>query len=437
MDAGSRPDRGRRFHVAGVRRRRGRRFLLLGILLAAISAEPAAAAEPSWVEAWASQPYGSGGWFGLRDTLGQFGITPSLTYVADLLGNPVGGRRQSAAYAGQLNAEVSVDLEKLAGIKGLTFDISGNWASGTDLSTDDIGNFFLVSQSFAGDRVRLYTLYLDQLLLDGRLDIKVGRFAPGDDFLSWPQYSFLVNIALDPAVYPTQVNVPAFTAGPISTWGARVRARPVDSFATTAGIYYSDPTRDLVNTPGTDFGLSASGTGFLAIVEFAYFRGQSQGSTALPGAIRFGGYYDSNRYATFDDPTAKHRGNWGLYILADQVVYREGPPGSGQGLVLGGALVVAPDQQINTMPFFAAAGVLYRGLLPGRDKDALAAVAYYGAFSRDLPGQKAETVLELTYSLLLTPWLTVQPDIQYVIHPSGRSSVSNALVIGAQISITF
>ena len=272
---------------------------------------------------------------------------------------------------------------------------------------------------------------------DDRLDIKIGRFAPGDDFLSWPEYSYLVNIALNPAIYATQVNVPGFTAAPIGTWGARVRAKPLDSFSTTAGIYYSDPARDLVNTAGTDFGFSGAGTGYLAIVEFAYLRGQGEGSASLPGTFRFGGYYDSNRYPTFDDPAVKHRGNWGLYLLVDQVVYREGPPGSGQGLALGGAFVAAPDQQINTMPFFAAAGAVYRGVWPGRDKDALAAVAYYGAFSRDLRGQTAETVLELTYTLVLAPWLTVQPDVQYVIHPGGRSSVTNALVIGAQISITF
>ena len=89
------------------------------------------------------------------------------------------------------------------------------------------------------------------------------------------------------------------------------------------------------------------------------------------------------------------------------------------------------------MPFFVAVGALYRGPWPGRDGDALAAVAYYGAFSRDLRGQRSETVLELTYSLVLAPWLTVQPDIQYVINPNGRSSVKNALVVGAQISIAF
>jgi porin len=411
-------------------------WLFLAALLGLVSVEPVLAGE-SWVEAWAARPYATGSWFSFRDRLSQFGITPTVTYVADLLGNPVGGRRQSVAYAGQLNADASVDLDKLAGLTGLTFDISGNWASGTDLSTDDIGNFFLVGQAFAGDRVRLYTLYLDQSLLDGRLDVKVGRFAPGDDFLSWPQYTFLVNIALNPAVYATQINVPGFTASPIGTWGARVRAKPVDSFTTTAGIYYSDPARDLVNTGGTDFGFSGSSTGYLAIVEFAYLSNQEARGTGLPGTLRVGGYYDSNLYPTFRDRAVKHRGNWGLYLLFDQVVYHEGSPGSGQGLALFGAFVAAPDQSINTMPFFAAAGAVYRGIWPGRDKDTLAGAAYCGAFSRDLRGQGSETVLELTYTLALAPWLTVQPDLQYVINPSGRSAAKNALVIGAQISITF
>jgi porin len=423
--------------ATGSRLNRGLHLLVAGALLGLLSVGHVRAGEPSWVEAWTAQSGATGSWFGVRDTMSQFGITPTITYVADLLGNPVGGRRRGAAYAGQLNADVSVDLGRLAGLQGLTFDISGNWASGTDLSTDDIGNFFIAGQAFAGDRVRLYTLYLDQSLLEGRLDVKVGRFAPGDDFLSWPDYTFFMNIALNPAVYATQVNVPGFTAAPIATWGARVRAKPVDSFATMAGIYYSEPMRDLVNTAGTDFGFAGSGIGYLSVVEFAYLHNQSAGDTGLPGTFRLGGYYDSNVYPVFSDPAVKRRGNWGLYLLLDQIVYREGPAGSGQGLALFGAFVAAPDQSINTMPFFAAAGAVYRGALPGRDKDALAAVAYYGAFSRDLRGQNSETVLELTYTLVLAPWLTVQPDLQYIIHPSGRTSVKNALVIGAQISIAF
>jgi porin len=171
--------------------------------------------------------------------------------------------------------------------------------------------------------------------------------------------------------------------------------------------------------------------------EIGYRHNQAEGDTGLPGTLRVGAYYDSNVFPKLSDSKLRRRGNWGAYLLVDQVVYREGARGSGQGLVLGGSFVVAPDQSTNTIPYFAALGAVYRGLLPRRDKDALAFAAYYGVFSRDLPGQNSETVLELTYTLALTPWLTVQPDIQYVINPGGRSSVKNAVVIGAQISITF
>jgi len=411
-------------------------MLIVGLLCVA-GTDESAATEPSWIESWLTAPGLTGTWFGLRETLTQRGITPSISYTADILGNPVGGVRRGTAYAGQLNADVTFDLGKLAGLDGLTLGISGNWASGTNLSSDDIGNFFIVAQAFAGDRVRLYTLYLDQSLLEGRLDIKVGRFAPADDFLSWPQYTFFVNIALNPAIFATQVNVPGFTAAPIGTWGGRVRAKPVDTFTATVGLYYSDPSRDLTNTAGIDFGLDVPGAGYLAMAEFAYLHNQREGATGMTGTYRLGGYYDSNRYPTFRDPLTLRRGNWGVYLLADQIVYREPGPASQRALALFGALVAAPLQSINTIPFFASGGLVYRGLLPRRPKDVTGLAAYVGAFSRDLPGQSVETVLELTHTVPLTPWLVIQPDIQYVINPSGRSSIKNALVIGAQIMIQF
>jgi porin len=415
---------------------RARLLILVLSVVGILGAEQGSATEPSWINAWLGGPGLTGTWFGLRETLVQRGITPSITYTTDVLGNPVGGLRKGIAYAGQLNADLTFDLGKVAGLDGLTFNISGNWASGTDLSADDIGNFFVVAQAFAGDRVRLYTLYLAQSLLDGRLDIKVGRFAPGDDFLSWPQYTFFANIALNPAVFATQVNVPGFTAAPIGTWGARVRGKPLDTLTTTVGLYYSDPSRDLANTSGVDFAVDATGTGVLVMTEVAYLLNQREGA-GLSGTYRLGGYYDSSRYSTFADPQSLRRGNWGVYLMADQIVYREGGAASQRGLALFGALVAAPLQSINTIPLFASGGLVYQGILRSRPKDITALGAYIGAFSQDLPGQRVETVFELTHSMPLTRWLTVQPDIQYIIHPSGRSSISNALVIGTQLLLQF
>jgi porin len=150
-----------------------------------------------------------------------------------------------------------------------------------------------------------------------------------------------------------------------------------------------------------------------------------------------GAYYDSNLYAGLADPGRRRRGNHGVYALADQMIFRESGPESGAGLTVFAALTVAPDQRINTMPWFAAAGLVYRGLLPRRGRDTAGMALYYGGFSRDLPGQTYELVLEWTYALALTPWLTIQPEVQYVINPSGRGTVRDALVVGAQMILHF
>lgn len=48
-----------------------------------------------------------------------------------------------------------------------------------------------------------------------------------------------------------------------------------------------------------------------------------------------------------------------------------------------------------------------------------------------------ETVIEATYARELTHWLSVQPDVQYVINPGAGPDTRNALVMGLRVSIGF
>ena len=222
----------------------------------------------------------TGDWFGTRSRLIAQGVTPSITYVTDLQANPLGGLRKTSAYAGQLNVDLRFDMEKLAGLPGLTFDVSGNWATGSDLSTS-VGNVFDVAQAFDGTEMRLYTLFLRQGLFDGRLDVKAGRFAPGDDFLVGPSFVSLVNEGLNPLMTLVQINVPGVTTGPNATWGGRVVARPTEALSVRAGAFYSNPTLDLLAANGTEFGIDAS-NGYFAIAEAAYHLDQERVPPAFP-----------------------------------------------------------------------------------------------------------------------------------------------------------
>ncbi|HSE45529.1 MAG TPA: carbohydrate porin [Gemmatimonadales bacterium] len=417
------------------------RVLLLSLLTApmfwsAVHAEPVADGESSsWVDKWLQGPGMTGNWFGTRTSLTALGVRPSITYVTDLQANVLGGLRKASAYAGQLNVDLRFDMEKLAGLPGLSLDMSGNWASGSDLS-NSIGNVFDVAQAFDGTEVRLYTLFLRQALFEGRLDVKAGRFATGDDFLVGPSFVGLVNEALNPRMTVVQINVPGVTTGPNATWGGRVVARPTEALSVTAGAFYSDPSLDQLTTNGTEFAIDA-GNGYFAIGEATYHLNHGKGATGLPGHYRIGGYYDSNRFASFTDPASQRRGNYGFYLTGEQMVFRELGAVSVQGLSVYGSVIYAPQERINAIPYFAEVALGYQGLLPGRDSDVAAMALYYGGFSRYLPGQTYELTLEWTYALVVAPWLTIQPDIQYIVHPSGKSSVSNALVVGVQLSLQF
>lgn len=389
----------------------------------------------SWLENWLVQPQMTGGWFGLRDTFVGWGITPSVRYGTDLLANAAGGQQSGKAYAGEFAVDINVDMEKVAGLRGLTVGVSGDWASGTNLS-NDIGNIFTVAQAFEGNEMRLSNLYLQQSLLDGRLDVKAGRFATGADFLGSPADVSLVNDTLNPILDAIQKNVPGVTAPPDTTWGGRVIARPTEALSLSAGAFYSDPTLNQLTSNGTEFGISGS-AGYFVVGEAAYRLNSEKGATGLPGRYRAGGYYDSNEYAFLNSPSRRQTGNYGFFLLGEQMVYREGGAGSDQGLSLFGVLIYAPQQRINTLPWFASAGASYRGLVPGRDKDTAGFALYYGGFSRDLPGQTYELILEWTYAIAVARWLTVQPDLQYVINPGGRSSVGSAVVVGAQLAVEF
>jgi porin len=88
----------------------------------------------------------------------------------------------------------------------------------------------------------------------------------------------------------------------------------------------------------------------------------------------------------------------------------------------------------NLINFYADGGLMYKGLIPRRPDDKIGiafAYARVGDNARGLdvdtgqfgnfffPVRSAETVFELMYQAPLTPWWTVQPEMQYIIRPGG------------------
>ncbi len=398
--------------------------------------------------------YMTGEWDGIRDAAAERGVTFASSFACDILGDVSGGAHQAGRYDHSMGWDVNFDLEKFAGILDTQFHISGLWRSGQNLSKAVIGNDLVVSSIYGSEQFRFYAVYLEKLSLDRRLSIKAGRIATGDDFAFSPLYWNYVSNAVDGCPINIPINM-FFPVYPTAVWGARAKFVLNKNFYMMSGIYNGDKTVGEDQYYGLNFSLRLkSGVAFAQ--EIAYVPNTAPDSKGLPGHYKAGIYYngavcrdkysDTNgaSYAQTGLPAKKHVGNYNVYLHADQMLYRE--KGSvDNGLTALSVTAFGPDS-VNKFPFLIMGGLVYKGLIPGRGDDITACEAVYSQYSRALRksaqsvagvGKTYELMLELTHKVMITKWMFLQPDLQYIIRPGGTGDIDNALVIGTRFGVTF
>lgn len=385
----------------------------------------------SYYQDYDSKNFLTGNWGGLRGRLNEFGITPIARYYTTVMGNPVGGKSKGVQYAGLLNAYLIFDLQKLVNIKRTKFIVSGSWASGRSLSEENIGNFFSVSNIFSGRTVRLYQLIIESDLVENVLRVAVGRMGIGDEFATSASFSKYISFAIDYNPVSLPLNDAGFLSNPLASWAARVRIKPTKNIQILAGAYNSNPGVGKGRANGVDFSFN---DGVIFIAELGYMPNLDFGSKSLPGSYKFGAFYDTRKFDELSLEPEKQKGNYSLYWILEQTMYRETAEDN-QGLTTWATLSISPDENINTFPFFVSGGFVYRGLLPNRNDDSTAFGFAYGSVSDELEDKDYELMLELTYIIQWVPWLQIQPDVQWIVHPGGSSDVPNAVVVGVQLTV--
>lgn len=444
-------------------------FFLLALILSCRAAAQEApvqngpVAEKSWLGSWLGQETLTGNWGGVRSKLADSGFTPSANYTTDLVGNPAGGNRQGFNYAGFLQVSAGMDLAKLASLRGWALTISQYVASGRNLS-NQIGNFYGVQEIYAPGDYYFGQLGLSYAFPGNKVVLEGGRLFAGDVFATSPLWQYYVTGGINGNLVSISNNV-FFPNFQIATWGTRATYEPTNDWKITAAAYNANPKVADTFRHGLDFSFNTS-HGCLGVAQATYKHHQKRGE-GLPGSVTLGGYYDSDRFSGLVDTTRTWHGNYGIYFMIDQMVFRgEWPQFIGPlhlsseagysdrvkhphyqgnaapldrpvGLTAWWATYAAPQQKINAETYQLAGGLVYQGLFPNHDRDVTAFCVLYGKFSDKLSGQDAETVLEFNHRFQISPWCYLTPDIQYIFNPNGRHNIDNALVIGAEASFNF
>ena len=429
-----------------------------------------------------------GDMFGLRSLLSQYGISLAVQETSEVLGNATGGVRRGADYDGLTQAILQLDTQRAFGWYGGLFNISALQLHGRNLSADNLLSLQTAS-GIEGDRAtRLWELWYDQKLLpEDRLSIRVGQQSIDQEFILSPNGAYFVNTMFGWPLVPS-VDLPGGgPAYPLSTPGIRLRYRPINPLAILVGLYNGNPAPTTQGDPqrtnpsGTSFPTNGGALAFLEL-QWAY---PAIGTLEEPGAgaplghtYKIGAWFDSEKFndQRYDNnglPLAapgsngmplQHHGDYSIYALADQMVWREGTDPN-RSVSVFARVMDTPQGDRNLVDFSANAGVVYHDPLTNRPDDTLALGMGYAhvsssasAYDRDVarynqeldpsgyfPVRTSETYVEATYQYQVHPWWQVQPDAQYVFNPGGGIAnpdapgqrVRNELVLGVRTNVLF
>ena len=412
-----------------------------------------------------------GDWGGVRSQLSKQGIGFGLQEQTEFWANLAGGIKQGATYDGLTTANLCIDLEKAVHWTGAKIFTFGYQIWGPGPTRDYVGALQLISSIEATPSTKLYDLWFEQELFDGKVSFRFGQGGVDDEFMAAPYDALYLNssFTLPPLI---ALNLPSGgPAYPLAAPFARLQLNPTNEISLMSGVFTEDPAPPGSGNPqerdlhGTAFRLDDHA---LSITELSYtpsFLGDLQGVYKLGMWFATGPFADQLRSTdglSLANPASNgipltHAGDYAVYAIANQMLWHK-PKTEDQGIGVFLSIQHSPaDRNVNSL--FIDGGVNWKGPLPGRSHDAAGiALTYAGIssalrqFSRDViyftglgaPFAQGEPIIEATYRLRLTPWFKLQPDLQYVINPGAgiptpRSPLplKNALVAGVRVTVNF
>jgi porin len=401
-----------------------------------------------------------------REHWKDFGITFSLHERSEVWADAIGGGHQGVSYDGLTIAKLDVDLDKMVGWPGAEFFASAFDVHDHGPTRSLVGNLQVVSNIEATPSIKLYDLWLDQSIFDKKLSIRLGQEGANDEMMTTAYGGLFLNSSFGFPGMPAAVLPSGGPNYPMATPFARVQLNASDKLTVLGAVYNGDPAPPGTGDPqirdrnGTAFRLNGHALAFGEV----WYSPDPSASASLPTTYKLGMWYASNQFADqrldntggllanpASSGTPLNRiGDWAFYGIIDQKVWqRSGSNDQGVGLFL---QVMGGPSDRNLSNLFIEAGMNWLAPLTQRPNDTFGlAVAYLGIspaardFSRELVSfgratsayASNETVFEATYQAPVTSWLTLQPDLQFVLNPGagvpgpfGNRSLANAVVIG-------
>jgi porin len=399
------------------------RLPVLALLLLAALALPrlwAQGTEPAAAHDGLNVPESSSPWQpvrGAESSLEKHGITFSGFLQLDGSTVASGGEPNPLGFDGQdlLDVATNIDTKKLLGLPGGLFMIDVQSHNGPSILTHQMPALQDPDNMDAYAETSVDRAWFQETLLHRKVQAQVGAMYVDDQFFTVPYGQNFVSLDFSSDASISTFVLPTFPKG---AFGGDLFVYPVKGLYVSGGMF-NDHATELSYDPGGDLYLTEEGWQ-------SAWRG-------LAYKVQAGTWRDTGRFRRFTGGMAHHAS--GQYAVLSQKLWQ--PKGSSdRGLGTFFQFGTGPPSVAAVRQHYGA-GVVWTGPAKSRPKDEIGA-----AFSDSLlTAQNSfthgfENEFEGYYQVAAWKGLTVQPDVEYWLHPGGMKTPNTALVL-TRIMYTF
>ena len=380
-------------------------------------------------------------WFGARSALETHGISLASTLLLDWSEPFAGGATPHAgAFRYLWTTGLTLDTAKLFALPGGTFYAAFQMHRGTHESAQNVGDLQAFDNMDADGRTQISEVWYQQTFLDDKLRIKIGKMDANCEFLCNTYGAGFINSSFGKS--PTSLGIPSY---PDPAMGVVVFVKPTDRLYVGGGFFDGSGNTGIRTGSYGPAKFFTQGEYFvIGEVGLTWALGEHQ----LAGRGAIGGWGHTGNFTRFDGSPVS--GTEGFYLCVEQLLWRVDPQAKddqrGVGLLLQYGYA---DAELSSITHHFGAAVAATGLIPARDRDVMGVGVTWAGLTDDANAgftTSSETAVEVFYKISVTPWLFVQPDLQYIFNPGGNSAgsgvsgvsgVRDAVVGTLRVGITF
>lgn len=351
---------------------------------------------------------------GLRTTAEEHGINFELTYTGEVFQNTTGGIKTGGQYRQDLSLTVELNTSDAGLWDNGEFFSHIQFQDGSGITEKYVGDFQTLSNIDADNYFQVTELWYKHFFSDESLWLKVGKMDANADF-AFVEFGGEF-IGSSPGFAPS---IPLVTF-PDADWGAVLGIRKSERFTMNLGIYQgrNNGSRSIGNTLDDLHGP-------MIMIEPAFH----YTAAGKPGHLRVGYWYHGDDFERFDG-NGVEIGTDGFYLSWDQSLSEE--EGFGVFVNLGFS-----DKSVIEAQNYFGAGIQYTGKVLYSENDIVGLGIFHVDFSDEAGfDEDSETAIELYYKMQATRWVSIKPDVQFILNPGG-SIHNDALALGLRFEITF